>query len=618
MEEWIGGVWDRLIKRAAQRRYPLAMVTLETVRPTLAPYFRALGGAPSASIKGADTRLWQGRRRWLEKVAGTATHTCDASLDADALYLPPQLDVLPTAADNHALYFWLTALAAHADPAAPLPADTAGWLAHNHRQTAQVLARLPGLATRYATLVTAHLACRPDPRTLPAAEAALEQAIRQALTQPHAALPPFPQTMPRHPPEPVPLWLIARAAPPLATRAASTPAEPSPEGESTPADQDRVRRKAERVTEPEGKSGMMMVFRAESIFSWAEYLNINRPTEEDEAPQPEAAKDLDVMAIAQGGKAPKKRLRFDLDLPPESDDDTPIGSGIRYPEWEGQKQRYQADYARIVPLIADEAPPTELPVALQPLVAQLKRQFAALTPLRHWQYGQPEGEEIDLDRLIRLHAARRAGTLAGSEGLYRQQRACQRSLATLVLADMSLSTDAYVNNDKRVIDVVREALMVFAEAMSATRDAVGLYGFSSVRRENVRFHLLKDFSQPWNAAARGRIAAIKPGFYTRMGAAIRHATTILMEQPAERRLLLLVTDGKPNDLDRYEGHYGIEDTRMAIVEARAKGLIPFCVTVDREGGSYLPHLFGAHGFVLVRDATRLPQRLAKLYLQLAR
>ena len=114
---------------------------------------------------------------------------------------PPPVDVLPTAADNHALYFWLTALAAHADPAAPLPADTAGWLAHNHRQTAQVLARLPGLATRYATLVTAHLACRPDPRTLPAAEAALEQAIRQALTQPHAALPPFPQTMPRHPPD---------------------------------------------------------------------------------------------------------------------------------------------------------------------------------------------------------------------------------------------------------------------------------------------------------------------------------------------------------------------------------------------------------------------------------
>lgn len=155
--------------------------------------------------------------------------------------------MLPTAADNHALYFWLTALAAHADPPRLYRRiGRAGW--RNHRQTAQVLARLGSLATRYATLVTAHLACRPDPRTLPAAEAALEQAIRQALTQPHAALPPFPQTMPRHPPEPVPLWLIARAAPPLATRAASTPAEPSPEGESTPADQDRVRRKAERVT----------------------------------------------------------------------------------------------------------------------------------------------------------------------------------------------------------------------------------------------------------------------------------------------------------------------------------------------------------------------------------
>jgi len=134
----------------------------------------------------------------------------------------------------------------------------------------------------------------------------------------------------------------------------------------------------------------------------------------------------------------------------------------------------------------------------------------------------------------------------------------------------------------------------------------------------VRFLLLKDFAERYDDASRGRILALRPGYYTRMGAAIRQSTRILLEQAAQRRLLLIVSDGKPNDLDHYEGRYGVEDTRQAVLEARRAGLIPFCVTVDREGGSYLPHLFGAHGFVLVRDATRLPQRLAKLYLQLAR
>jgi nitric oxide reductase NorD protein len=143
-----------------------------------------------------------------------------------------------------------------------------------------------------------------------------------------------------------------------------------------------------------------------------------------------------------------------------------------------------------------------------------------------------------------------------------------------------------------------------------------LYGFSSVRRENVRFHLLKGFDEKFEANIRGRISQIKPGYYTRMGAAIRHASALLQKQKTGRKLLLILTDGKPNDLDQYEGRYGIEDTRVAIHEARAAGLIPFCVTIDERAGDYLPHLFGRGHYVLVRNAADLPQVLPGLYAHL--
>jgi nitric oxide reductase NorD protein len=164
--------------------------------------------------------------------------------------------------------------------------------------------------------------------------------------------------------------------------------------------------------------------------------------------------------------------------------------------------------------------------------------------------------------------------------------------------------------------VIRDSLLLFGDALAATGDRFALYGFSSVRRDNVRFHLLKGFDERYDDRIRGRLAALKPGFYTRMGAAIRHATAILSTRRTARRLLLILTDGKPNDLDKYEGRYGIEDTRMAIIEARRLGLTPFCVTIDETAGDYLPHLFGAAGYVVVHDAAMLPRVLPSLYARL--
>jgi len=173
-----------------------------------------------------------------------------------------------------------------------------------------------------------------------------------------------------------------------------------------------------------------------------------------------------------------------------------------------------------------------------------------------------------------------------------------------------------VNNHSRVIDVIRDSLFLFAESLSATGDQFAMYGFSSRKRDPVRVHQLKTFDENYCGSVRGRIDAIKPGYYTRMGAAIRHSSNILREQPAGRRLLLILTDGKPNDLDKYEGRYGIEDTRQAIHEARQQGLQPFCVTIDAQANDYLPYLFGTGSYVVIHKPSQLPRELPLLYAKL--
>ncbi|HSI95650.1 MAG TPA: VWA domain-containing protein, partial [Methylophilaceae bacterium] len=249
---------------------------------------------------------------------------------------------------------------------------------------------------------------------------------------------------------------------------------------------------------------------------------------------------------------------------------------------------------------------------------RLRSQFQALVPVRTWLKAQQEGDDIDLDQWVRQEADRMLGGQVAQRGLYRAQVNRERDLACLLLADLSLSTDAYASDHARVIDVIRDSLFLFSEALSATGDRFALHGFSSLKRGHVRFHHLKGFDERYDGEVRGRIAAIKPGYYTRMGAAIRHASAIMAKQKNQERLLLLLTDGKPNDLDQYEGRYGIEDTRVALVEARKMGLRPFCVTIDREANDYLPHLFGIGGYAVIRDPEELPRELPLLYAQMTR
>lgn len=185
-----------------------------------------------------------------------------------------------------------------------------------------------------------------------------------------------------------------------------------------------------------------------------------------------------------------------------------------------------ADYCRLQELIVPNVNPLNLSPALARTSRRLSRQFLeALACERRWVGSQPDGEEIDLESWVRHAADLASGHAAGSGNFHRIRQ--QRDLSCLVLADLSLSTDAYVSNDAQAIDVIRDSLLVFGEALSKIRDRPRCTASRPCAATTCAFIKWKGFNEPYDGMARGRIAGIRPGYYTRMGAAIRHATTIL-------------------------------------------------------------------------------------------
>ncbi len=612
MEEYVGELWHKLVTRVADKQHAEAAVNLDEISKVAAIFFRALGGDPGLNLSAAPPTHHGARRGWKERLASSGERIELSWRDGETLRLPEKISLFSERELNRDLYLWLVALsAANVD-------HHLSWIARNQAATQVTLMRFPGLATKYYRLVNALLPLRPSPENLPIAEAAQEAAIRQALLTPGSI-----QTLPASKKafRPVPLWM--HPSPPESKDNSATTNDGAPEStqsEGKKTEKSRRKHAAERTEMPDGKDGFMMMFRAESIFSWTEYINVNRPQDEEDDMENAAlaAEDMDSMTVARGSDTSVAKLRFDLDLPSAGEDDAPLGEGIALPEWDYKKQILQPDYCRLQEYVSPQAQPCELPLHLKRTARRLRSQFQALAPTRTWLRGQQDGEEIDLDAWVRKEADLLSGMHADSRGTYCTQVNQKRDLACLLLADLSLSTDAYASDNARVIDVIRDGLFLFSEALSATGDRFAMYGFSSLRRSNVRFNRIKSFDERYDGLARGRIAAIKPGYYTRMGAAIRQATTLLATQKQSQRLLLLLTDGKPNDLDHYEGRYGIEDTRMALHQARQQGLRPFCVTIDTEANEYLPHLFGAGGYAVIRKPEELPKELPLLYAQMTR
>ncbi len=609
MEEHVGGWWHRFITQRSVQHYPAASVRLLEMEKLLGMFFRALGGDGGLEVTSSDATTINARRTLLQRIAGTNKKAQLAWRDDNALHLPPEIDYFPNKELNRDLYLWLAALAAmeYAVPESP-------WFQHNQQLTVKVFEQFPGLKDKYFRLAQAHIQQRRNMGRMPKDEIAQEQDIRTALLQPGSlsAL-----TAARRMPAPVPLWLHPN--PPYTAPTSAIEPEMGAQAASKPENdpEEIPRKQTEQAENPESDRGLISV-RMENIFSWGEHVNVDRGTddEEDDERAEEVARDLDKVAVTRNGKAAKTRIKFDLDLPAESEDDEILDDGILLPEWHWKQQRLIPDHCRVVELLAADALPIALPERLHKTANKLRNQFQAFAPARIWHRSQPDGQEVDLDAYLRFRTDRASGCSVPADNLYREMNSGARDLACLLLADLSLSTDTWVNDHARVLDVIQDSLYLFAESLAATGDAFGIYGFSSRKRDPIRVHTIKRFSEAYSSQIRGRIAALKPGYYTRLGAGIRYATELLRQQGQGRRLLLLLTDGKPNDLDQYEGRYGIEDTRHAIRAARQLGFYPFCVTIDEKGNDYLPHLFGNNGYVVIHQPTELPAQLPLLYARL--
>ncbi len=602
MEEWVGKQWHHFITRRASREYPHAVVELDQVRKTLNLLLRSLSSDAGLEIRPSHALKFQGQRNWLQQIADSAGKIYPAWRETDSLNLPPSLAVLPSVALNRELYLWLTVLGS--DP----QAATQPLLA-----VQRVLHRYPAWQARYQQLVHAYLPSRPRPERLPSALAKPEQQLQRCLQT--GEMPG--ESLPLDRLAPVPLWLVA---PPASNATTTAPPPPADEPEAAPPQQQTTqntqqRHQAERTDMPDGKSGLL-AFRLESLFSWTEYLPVDRTA--DDEPDPDAARaaeDMDVITVARDNRHSKHKIRLDLDLPSAEYDDIPVCDGIPLPEWDYRSQQLKSDVCRLQILLPRDAQPASLPARLQKTARQLRRRFESLLPQRQWRNAQIDGSELDLDSYIQHLVDRRLGQ-TDIPAVYRDPSQKVRDLSCLLLADFSMSTDAWVNQQGRVVDIIQDALLLFAESLSVTRDRFALYGFSSLNRQKVRLYRLKQFAERYTDTTRGRILTMRPGYYTRMGAAIRYSTQLLERERTQQKLLLLLTDGKPNDLDIYEGRYGLEDTRMALHEARKRGIKAFCVTIDDKAEDYLPRLFGQNNWVLVRNAAELPRKLPVLYSQL--
>jgi nitric oxide reductase activation protein len=334
----------------------------------------------------------------------------------------------------------------------------------------------------------------------------------------------------------------------------------------------------------------------------------------------EALEEVELRELVRGGPEAQAILRAELDLAasiPDVESVAPGERGLSYDEWDQRLRAYRRGWCTVYPSPVPATAP-ELGAALARAhrreIEALYRRVDAHTARLRSTRGQRDGEDIDVDAVV-LAAADRAAGREGSERLYLRRQPRSRDVAVAVLLDVSLSTDSWVA-ERRVLDVARAATVVFGEVVTRLGDDLAVLAFASKTRNVCRVFEVKGFEEPWSVGRR-RLGALEPQGYTRIGPALRHAAALLARQTADERLLLLISDGKPTDYDRYEGRHGEADVRMAVREAQRRGVVTHALTIDRAARGHLPATFGPGAWHVLSDPAHLPRAMAEVYRRLS-
>jgi nitric oxide reductase activation protein len=300
-------------------------------------------------------------------------------------------------------------------------------------------------------------------------------------------------------------------------------------------------------------------------------------------------------------------------------DDAHAPNTFYYDEWDSRIGDFRARWCRVTERDwepGDLSFARKTRAAYRGVLSQVRYQFQLLRPtgLRRVR-GQVDGDKFDLEAVID-HVVDRRARITPSDHIYSERQRRERDVAVLFLIDLSSSTFNRVSGGKHLIDIEKEALLLMSEALEAVGDAYAIYGFSSHGRRHVSFYRFKDIAEPYGERIERWIGAARWLTNTRLGAAIRHATWRLNQQPSATRLLIILSDGRPADDEYVNERYAREDTRVALAEARASGATPFLIVINEGSSPELEEMLTGSSFTVIDNVLSLPERMPGIYRRL--
>jgi len=286
---------------------------------------------------------------------------------------------------------------------------------------------------------------------------------------------------------------------------------------------------------------------------------------------------------------------------------------ISYDEWDYSKREYKQDFCKLYPKNIKETDVSYYKKTISENASTLMGLRKMLTNINNkyqQQRRQTQGEEFDMDALTDLYIDIHSGHTP-SENIYLSKRKKEKDLSILMLLDVSLSSDGYAANN-RVIDVEKQVSILFGEILNEFDVDFSIDCFYSKTRNYATYLTLKSFDEDWDKA-KFKVGAVEPEGYTRIGTALRHSGALLDKRDTNNKWIILISDGKPNDYDRYEGKYGINDVKQALRELNERNINSYALAIEANAKYYLPQMFGSNHYEILTTPVELLQSLAKLY-----